>query len=201
MTRKTFATIGIVTALLVSLFGTVAAQTGTSDTPTPEPTSSKFYTHPVVQILSAYFSRNMEDITEPGTPTDTPDPDAETETPDPNNPSPTPTETPDPQELLAEEIAAYHEQGLGFGVLVKLYAMAEASQEACPTETTGDTTSGDTTTGDESACTPLTVADLKALKNQESTPEPQSITTTDKKGNKPVKDNKPPKNNNGKGNH
>jgi hypothetical protein len=30
-----------------------------------------------------------------------------------------------------DEIAAYHEEGLGFGVLVKLYAMAAKSQEAC----------------------------------------------------------------------
>jgi hypothetical protein len=40
-----------------------------------------------------------------------------------------------------DEIAAYHEAGLGFGVLVKLYAMAAASQEACgdPDETCGVT--------------------------------------------------------------
>jgi hypothetical protein len=30
-----------------------------------------------------------------------------------------------------DEIDAYHEDGYGFGVLVKLYAMAAASQEAC----------------------------------------------------------------------
>jgi len=30
-----------------------------------------------------------------------------------------------------DEIAAYHEDGLGFGVLVKLYAMAAESEEAC----------------------------------------------------------------------
>jgi hypothetical protein len=33
-----------------------------------------------------------------------------------------------------DEIAAYHEDGLGFGVLVKLYAMAAASQEDCDDE-------------------------------------------------------------------
>jgi hypothetical protein len=33
-----------------------------------------------------------------------------------------------------DEIAAYHEDGLGFGVLVKLYAMAAASQEGCDDE-------------------------------------------------------------------
>ncbi|MEE8391686.1 MAG: hypothetical protein V3S14_12950, partial [Anaerolineae bacterium] len=30
-----------------------------------------------------------------------------------------------------EEIASYHEEGMGFGVLVKLYAMAAESAEAC----------------------------------------------------------------------
>lgn len=30
-----------------------------------------------------------------------------------------------------DEIAAYHADGMGFGALVKLYALAEASQEAC----------------------------------------------------------------------
>jgi hypothetical protein len=33
-----------------------------------------------------------------------------------------------------DEIAAYHEEGLGFGVLVKLYAIAAASQEGCDEE-------------------------------------------------------------------
>ena len=36
--------------------------------------------------------------------------------------------------LPGDEIAAYHEDGLGFGVLVKLYAMAATSQEACDDE-------------------------------------------------------------------
>jgi hypothetical protein len=172
MTRKTLVTFGMVVALLVSLFGTVAAQTGATATPTPEPTSgsdgtgSKFFTHPVVQILSAYFGRNLGDTTEPGTPTATPDPNEPTATPDPNNPTPTadpnnptptPTATVDPQQQLADEIAAYHEQGIGFGVLVKLYAMAEASQEACPT---GDTTTDGSTNSEDPACTSVTVADL-----------------------------------------
>ena len=30
-----------------------------------------------------------------------------------------------------DEIAAYHDEGIGFGVLVKLYAMADEAQEAC----------------------------------------------------------------------
>lgn len=157
MTRKTLLTLGMVVALLVSLFGTVAAQTGTTVTPTPVPTDepgtgSKFFTHPVVQILSAYFGRNLGETDDPVTPTATPDPNEPTETPDPNNPTPTAAPTEDPQQKLAEEIAAYHEQGIGFGVLVKLYAMAEASQEACPTD--------GTTTTEEPTCTSVTVADL-----------------------------------------
>ena len=32
---------------------------------------------------------------------------------------------------VGDQIAAYHEDGMGFGVLVKLYAIAAASQEAC----------------------------------------------------------------------
>ncbi len=32
---------------------------------------------------------------------------------------------------FAEQIAMYHEEGMGFGVLVKLYSMAEAQIEAC----------------------------------------------------------------------
>jgi len=35
---------------------------------------------------------------------------------------------------VGSEIAAYHEDGLGFGVLVKLYAMAAASQKVCAQE-------------------------------------------------------------------
>jgi hypothetical protein len=36
------------------------------------------------------------------------------------------------------EIAAYHDSGIGFGVLVKLYAISMASQEACEAEPVGE---------------------------------------------------------------
>lgn len=42
-----------------------------------------------------------------------------------------------------DEIAQLHEDGLGFGVIVKLYAMAEASQAACE-EDTGSEAAGST---------------------------------------------------------
>lgn len=37
----------------------------------------------------------------------------------------------------SDEIEAYHEQGMGFGVLTKLYAMAAESQEKCQSESAG----------------------------------------------------------------
>jgi len=39
-------------------------------------------------------------------------------------------------EEFAQQIALYHQEGMGFGVLVKLYAMAEAQIEACVSQTT-----------------------------------------------------------------
>lgn len=132
MQKKPLATLAILVILLVSLFGSAAAQTGV--TPSPEPTDetalaagSKFFTHPIVQILGAYFGRDLG-LT-PAAATPTVDPSA---TVDPNAPAASPTPAPlSPQDMIAQQIAAYHEQGMGFGVLVKLYAMAEASQIAC----------------------------------------------------------------------
>ncbi len=131
MTRKTLATISILLILLVSMFGTVFAQDGTDPTdtevPTTEPTDeavpagAKFFTHPVVQILSLYFDREQDTDTAPT---------------DPNAPA-EPTEGEETQSEsglgpIGEQIAAYHEEGMGFGVLVKLFAMAEAQKTACP---------------------------------------------------------------------
>ncbi len=151
--RKILTTWGLILLMLVSIVGTAAAQdSGPTATPTATPTSqpaeSTFYRHPIVQILSAYFGR----LTRPVLPTASPTPTATftvTPTVDPlatatatptEGPSPTPTETPTgtptatplpgPQEY-AEQIALYHESGMGFGVLVKLYAMAEAAVEDC----------------------------------------------------------------------
>lgn len=147
--RKIITTWGLILLMLVSVVGTAAAQdSGPTATPTSQPAESTYYRHPIVQILSAYFGR----LTRPVLPTASPTPTATftaTPTVDPSatatatpteGPSPTSTETPTgtptatplpgPQEY-AEQIALYHESGMGFGVLVKLYAMAEASVETC----------------------------------------------------------------------
>lgn len=134
MTRKSIATLGILVVLLVSIVGTAAGQSGTevpTAAPTEEPsTETVVYDHPVVQLLAKYFDRVKEWETETEA---TPEADGE-ETPDPSA-------TPGTEEDLGEEveeempigdqIAQYHEEGMGFGVLVKLYAMAEAYEENC----------------------------------------------------------------------
>jgi hypothetical protein len=164
MTRKTFASLAILAILLISMIGSVGAQDlpdpETTDTATVVPTEqpgSKFFTHPVVQLLSAYFD-------EEATPQE-PDPSA--------TPSPEPTDADVSDSGLGpigEEIAAYHEEGMGFGVLVKIYSMVQASQEACAadpgTEPTDEVTDGTTPT-DEETCTPLTADELvTAFKEQ-----------------------------------
>lgn len=163
MTRKSFATLGIVVVLLASLVGTVAAQTGTTPTVSPTPTSdaatTSLYAHPIVQILAAYFGRDTaSDTLTPTTPTETETPDAsdtetETATADASataDATTTATATattaaPTGQETLAQQIETYHQEGIGFGVLVKLYAMAEASKIACPTAPTAGATPVPTT--------------------------------------------------------
>ena len=141
MKQSYLLTLAVVTILLVSLFGTASAQSGStstpeasptaavSDTPTAAPTvepGAKFFTHPIVKLLGAYFDLVAIKVTPtPTTPTD---------------PSITPTAAPtDTSGLgpIGKQIAAYHEAGMGFGVLVKIYAMAQASAEACQTTTAG----------------------------------------------------------------
>lgn len=121
----------MITLLLVFIVGTVAAQSGDDPAvPTSEPAESTLYTHPVVQVLSAYFGRTTRPMMAIATPTETPpvDPNA----PPTEEPSATPTPTPAPgPEEFAEQIATYHDDGIGFGVLVKLYAMAEDAVKAC----------------------------------------------------------------------
>lgn len=155
MTRKAFTVFGILAILMVTIFGTVAAQDETPETP-PPPTDtvlpgSTFFTHPVVKLLSGYFDRETEEPEEelpvdeeiPGDPEDPADPE-EVETPEPD-------ESESGLGPIGEEIAAYHEDGMGFGVLVKIYAMVEASEEACAVE--GDVVG-------EEGCTPLTADEL-----------------------------------------
>lgn len=178
MKKKTFASFALVVILLISLFGTAAAQAEEPVDPEPVATStpapSKFLSHPIVQILSAYFSRDLEtatpEPTEPVAPEgDTPvtvDPDAPVA-----EPSEVPTATPSPQEIMAQEIATYHEEGMGFGQLVKLYSIAEAARAACPPVVTvpaddAVTTTTDTAEPTEPACTAVTVDELvTALKS------------------------------------
>lgn len=162
MTKKTLATWGILIVLLVSLFGTAAAQSGVTPPVTPTPTEqpgSKFFTHPVVQLLSAYFDREVDAGTLPEpTETVTPDPLA---TPDP---SATPVADEDESGLgpIGEQIAAYHEEGMGFGVLVKIYAMAEEAKAACEAQEPVATETPADGTPVEPSCTPVTAEELVA---------------------------------------
>ncbi len=212
MKRKSIATLSIVVVLLISMFGTVFAQSGDGPTEPPtsteEPAGAKFFTHPVVQVLSLYFDREVTDET--------------TDEPIGDDPTVTPTE---PSESglgpIGEQIAAFHEDGMGFGVLVKIYAMAEAAKTACPDMPVVE---GDTPV--EPTCTAVSPEELveqfkaggmgalfkqygkpallgvghvkKALKNQPA--DPDALVTVEAKGN-----GKPPKvhtnNGNGKGNN
>ena len=132
MNWKKFVTLGVLTLLLVSIFGTAAAGSGNTPTVAPTPTKtgtegieSRFFTHPIVALLGAYFGR-------PTAPTfviaTTPVPGGAIRTSTPGSEL---GQGETNAELVGEEIAAYHEAGMGFGVLVKLYAMAEASVVGC----------------------------------------------------------------------
>lgn len=177
--KKALATLGILIIMFVAIVGTVSAQsedptatptatpTGveTTEVPTTEATAAatavptvqpgaKFFTHPVVQVLSAYFDRPRE--TNPNqwvTPVATVDPLA---TPDPSATAVAPVSE-SGLGPIGEEIAAYHEEGMGFGVLVKVYAMVEASQEACGVPSTPPV-AGQEAAAEE--CTPLTADEL-----------------------------------------
>lgn len=93
--------------------------------PTTDPTPT-YNINPIVKLLAQFFSLLFAPVA--------------TETPTTTEPAPTdeiPTEetpivTPPPLALLPEEqVAAYHAEGLGFGVLVKLFSIASAAQEQC----------------------------------------------------------------------
>ena len=172
--RKILSAWGIILLMLVLVVGTAAAESGVDGTATPtavptsQPAESTGYVHPVVQILSAYFGRTDRPMMPTATPTDTPtvDPNApatDTPTVDPNAPA---TATPTPEPVLgpadfAKQIEMYHEEGMGFGVLVKLYAMAEASKEKCAAEpSTGDIGGTTTAAADTEPCTPVDVDTL-----------------------------------------
>jgi len=76
---------------------------------------------------------------------------------------------------VGDDIAAYHDDGTGFGVLVKLYSIAAESLESCQTvDDSGEDTAGEDTGGEgedtgsedegeeEAACEPVTVEELMA---------------------------------------
>lgn len=134
--RKILSTGVMILLMLATIMGTAAAQSGTdtATTPTAVPTSqpagTTLYQHPIVQILSAYFGRVTRPMLPTPTLTETATEDAAVDASATATEAPTVTPVMGPEEF-AEQIAMYHADGMGFGVLVKLYAMAEAAVEAC----------------------------------------------------------------------
>jgi hypothetical protein len=113
--------IALVGVLLLSLF--VAGVASAQDEPPEDPPPTGTYTHPIVQLLASYFGQTESTDSDSGQEQDTGQEqgqDADQEQ--------------DSQAALEEEIAGYHEEGLGFGELVKLYAIAAESEEACAEE-------------------------------------------------------------------
>ena len=119
--------------MLLAVVGPVAAQDGddpVGDPPTGEPADGEDedvgFTHPIVILLDSYFGDTGDSDT-PDDPTDPPDP---ADPPDPGDPT-DPGDDDGEEMSVGEQIAAYHEDGMGFGVLVKFYAIATESGEAC----------------------------------------------------------------------
>lgn len=145
MKKQNWFTLLLVICLLVGSFGAVSAQTvEPPETEDEELTEGELFTHPVLSVLAAYFGRDLGTETED----DGTVPDNGT--------------LPEEDDLtVEEEIAGFHRDGMGFGVLVKLYAMAEASKLVCDAENNaggGTPTEGETV----EACVPLTAAELVA---------------------------------------
>jgi hypothetical protein len=179
--KKTVSLCITVLALLFSVFGTVYAQVDDNQqyqsiivsTPTVEPTvtgtSVVNYSHPIIKLLDAYFGAlfgtpiptstetpvpgETPVVTETPVPGETP---VVTETPVPGE-TPVVTETPVPTEDtgltdVGEQIAGYHADGMGFGVLVKLYSIAAESKAACASSSAAAV--------EPTACVPVTVEEL-----------------------------------------
>ena len=94
--------------------------------PTTEPTQT-YKINPIVKLLAQFFSNLFIPVpTETAVPTEP----GSTDVP-PTDVVPT-EETTTPVPLTAEEqVAVYHSDGLGFGVLVKLFSIASAAQAQC----------------------------------------------------------------------
>jgi hypothetical protein len=163
-------------------------QSITAGTPTVQPTETGTgvvnYSQPIVSLLDAFFGSLFgtpvpTDTPAPigtpvtsgtpvpgGTPvvTDTPVPGgtpvaSETAVVDGTPTGITPVPTDEAGLTVGEQVAGYHADGMGFGVLVKIYSMAAASKAACDSAAGAATTSaGDTTTA--TTCVPVTVDEL-----------------------------------------
>jgi hypothetical protein len=173
VTRKTITTIAILVVMLVSLIGTAAAQ-DVVDTLTPTVTATplpgaKFFTHPVVKLLSAYF--DQEEVT--ATPTETATETSTETVTDTVTVTETVTETATPTPTddsglgpMGELIAKYHEEGMGFGVLVKIFSYVKDSEDACKAQATA-TPDPNVSDGTPETCTPLTPDELVTMFKEE----------------------------------
>jgi hypothetical protein len=124
---KKLKVIALVGVLLLSLL--VAGVASAQDEPPEDPPPTDSYSHPIVQLLATYFGQTESTNPDQGEgqdPEQDQDQDADQEgDTDPES---------DPQAALEAEIAGYFEEGLGFGELVKVYAIAAESEEACAEE-------------------------------------------------------------------
>jgi len=157
MWRKGIIIMALFVILLVTMTGTAAAEsddrldvsklkpiavpTEPPAVPTGEPGDNEPVTgnvHPIVTLLAAYFGPLLNNNTTPGDGT----------TPCDGTTTPCDRTTPDDggQTDIAQQIASYHEDGIGFGVLVKLYSIVTDAQETCGTSGQG--------------CTPPTIEEL-----------------------------------------
>lgn len=113
--------------LLLSLF--VAGVASAQDEPPEDPPPTGTYSHPIVQLLATYFGQTESTDPDQGE-EQNPEQDQDQDTDQGGDTDP----GSDPQAALEAEIAGYFEQGLGFGELVKVYAIAAESEEACAEE-------------------------------------------------------------------
>ena len=98
----------------------------TGTLPTAEPTPA-YNINPIVKLLAQFFSFLFTPVpTETAVPTDP----SSTDVP-PTDEIPTEVTTTPVPLTPEEQVAAYHAEGLGFGVLVKFFSIASAAQAQC----------------------------------------------------------------------